>query len=328
MEVSQKRFLLKNGAGDTALTYTVPFTYTTSKEPNFDKFETTFLPNTTDVQKIILSDKTDWVIANIQQVGYYRVNYDDETWHGIHHALLSPNNGNIHDVNRAQIVDDLMNLGRSGEISYNLVLDVLDYLKIETNYLPWTAAFNGFSFIAERIEKDSQTVFGTYVLSLIDRVYKKLGFKDQSGSDSRLDIYNRPKVLAWACKYGNEDCKKTATEMFTKMVEEKTPVPVNIRSAVYCSAIREGTADDYEHLRTIYEKSTVPTEQVLILAALGCVKTEELITKQYEYILSSEVRPQDRLSSLSALISQNHGNALTVFNLIEKDFATLDTKYA
>ena len=49
----------------------------------------------------------------------------------------------IHVINRAQIIDDAINLARSGLLSYEIALGVTSYLNKEVEYIPWAAAPQG-----------------------------------------------------------------------------------------------------------------------------------------------------------------------------------------
>lgn len=53
-------------------------------------------------------------------------------------------------LNRAGIIDDLLNLGRAGILDYEIVLNGIEYLNQETNYLPFKAAFNGLDYLNKR----------------------------------------------------------------------------------------------------------------------------------------------------------------------------------
>ena len=55
------------------------------------------------------------VIFNVQETGYYRVNYDKQNWELII-KQLNEDHTKIHVINRAQIIDDAINLARSGII--------------------------------------------------------------------------------------------------------------------------------------------------------------------------------------------------------------------
>nr|KAG5707989.1 hypothetical protein BaRGS_025127 [Batillaria attramentaria] len=70
----------------------VPVTLTSSREPDFDltDHDVVWLDKTQS-QKVFTpsiqladSDDTDgWILANIQQYGYYRVNYDPQNWNAL-----------------------------------------------------------------------------------------------------------------------------------------------------------------------------------------------------------------------------------------------------
>lgn len=114
-----------------------------------------------------LSDD-DWILVNIQQTGssrlrkrgisssllislspgYYRVNYDAKNWELLTRYLQDPSKfQNIAPANRAQLVDDAMNLARGGRLDYNVALNITKYLVHETEYVPWKSALNALTFI-------------------------------------------------------------------------------------------------------------------------------------------------------------------------------------
>lgn len=78
------------------------------------------------------------------------MNYDNESWYRIIKVLNSKNYADIHVLNRAAIVDDLLNLARTGFIPYRTAFDGLQYLKQENNYLPFKAAFSGLTYLDQR----------------------------------------------------------------------------------------------------------------------------------------------------------------------------------
>ncbi|XP_055908825.1 membrane alanyl aminopeptidase-like [Eupeodes corollae] len=321
MTVEQKRFLLTPGDGsDAKLLYTVPFTYTTNVQKDFNTTTPNlYLEAKTDKVNVTFKDAIKWVVGNIQETGYYRVNYSTNAWHQIHHALSSQNWDGIHELNRAQYVDDLLALSRSGQLQYELSMMCLSYLETETNYLPWTAAFNGFDFLAVRLGLDKDN-FAYYIIKISKKAYNSLGFEENK-SDKTLDIYARSKVISWNCKYGHSDCIAEALKLFRNM--HNKPVPVNIRGAVYCTAMRDGTEKDFEDLFNKLKAEQVPTEQVLIINNLGCVKDKKLVERYFNIILSDDIRRQDKSSALSTLYTENAENVSPVFDLVTENFEAL-----
>lgn len=81
-------------------------------------------------------------------LGYYRVNYDTNNWKLITNFLHNKETfEKIAPSNRAQIIDDALNLARGGYLTYQIALDVTKYLQHERDYVPWKSAINAINFI-------------------------------------------------------------------------------------------------------------------------------------------------------------------------------------
>lgn len=86
--------------------------------------------------------------------GYYRVNYDAKNWQLIYQQLIGDHNA-ISVINRAQIMDDALNLAPAGKLDYDVVLNLTLYLAKEVEYLPWESALSGLSSIADMMSRSS-----------------------------------------------------------------------------------------------------------------------------------------------------------------------------
>merc|ERR1712106_1092520 len=86
------------------------------------------------------------VVFNVQQTGYYRVNYDKNNWDMLAKQLLK-DHSTIHVINRAQIIDDALNLAKSGLLDYDTALSVTGYLSKEVEYIPWASALSGLKYV-------------------------------------------------------------------------------------------------------------------------------------------------------------------------------------
>lgn len=169
--------------------------------------------------KIPIAAKEKWFIVNVQQIGFYRVNYDSDNWKALINLLNSDNFTTIPEVNRAQLIDDLFNLARGEKygIDYGHALDASQYLERETNFLPWSAYFTATAYLNQRLEGNQgmKKLYTQHVLTIIDKVYKKLGFKEDVAKDDHLDQLNRELITTWACKYGHKDCVDKAKKFIS-----------------------------------------------------------------------------------------------------------------
>lgn len=80
-------------------------------------------------------------------LGYYRVNYDMDTWKEFA-RILKEEPEEFPYYTRALLIDDALNLARLGLLNYSIAFDLTSYLSVnETNYWPWKEAFNNLKFL-------------------------------------------------------------------------------------------------------------------------------------------------------------------------------------
>ena len=72
--------------------------------------------------------------------------YDDPNLTLIIQQLLKDNHV-IPASNRAQLIDDYLNLARAGETSYINALELTKVLAVEREYVPWRAASTALDYL-------------------------------------------------------------------------------------------------------------------------------------------------------------------------------------
>ena len=93
---------------------------------------------------------------NYSPTGFYRVNYNSASWSRIINALNSDKYQIIHVLNRAALIDDLLNLARADLLDYSTALDGLRYLTRERDYLPFKAAFTALTYLDQRLSGENE----------------------------------------------------------------------------------------------------------------------------------------------------------------------------
>ena len=125
----------------------ISISYPDKLEPNENKVATNFwLRN----RSASLNVESRPYLLNFEASGFYRVAYEEENWRALINSLK--NKKEINRLNRAQLIDDIMNLARTNHASYELALDLLLYLRLEDDFIPWEAAFRSLSFLYYRME--------------------------------------------------------------------------------------------------------------------------------------------------------------------------------
>ena len=119
------------------------------------------------------TEANDWIVGNIKQNGFYRVNYDNVSW-SLLVQQLNDNNDLIDATSRAQLIDDSFNLGRAEIIEQTKFLDVISYLEHETDPLPILNAINGLDYIHMMISNDFETLnlYKVFIFELINLYFQ------------------------------------------------------------------------------------------------------------------------------------------------------------
>ncbi|XP_043485217.1 aminopeptidase Q-like [Leptopilina heterotoma] len=121
----------------TNLKWTVPITFTTQSSLNFQLQQTINFLLPSNRELIIKVKPKDWVILNIQSIGYYRVNYDNVTWQQISDYMNSENFTNIHVKNRMKLLEDARFFAIKGIMPINTFYNFLAYVKREADVFIW-----------------------------------------------------------------------------------------------------------------------------------------------------------------------------------------------
>lgn len=160
------------------------------------------------------------------------MNYDQKNWKLLLIQFITKPE-DIHVLNRAQIIDDAYHLSRAGSVPYDYYVALLEYLLMENHVTPWNTATGGLSEIMGGIRRypaeyckfkvktnglrafpDTLVMFcpQEYAKGLADILYGKFG-TDGTVDGGSTEI-GRGRLLAWACRMGDERCEKTASEHF------------------------------------------------------------------------------------------------------------------
>lgn len=136
-------------------------------------------------------------------------------WNRIAEALKKDNFDGIHELNRAQIVDDIFALTKTGKMTYGEAFKILEFLKNDTSYYSWYSAFSGFNYLQRRVGTESE--LGQAVVNHIKEWIGKL-FESVPISELKPDdqIYTHKQVLTlgWACKLGISNCTEEVKTQF------------------------------------------------------------------------------------------------------------------
>uniref|UniRef100_A0A8D8VIK1 Aminopeptidase N n=1 Tax=Cacopsylla melanoneura TaxID=428564 RepID=A0A8D8VIK1_9HEMI len=312
--VTQHRFLLKKSDMDAdKTTWTIPLTYTTASEALFEpRNNLMWFPKNEPSVEIADVGSDQWILANIMEKGFYRVNYDPTNWNLLSFQLNTKHSV-IHTLNRAQLLDDAFTLSRTGLISYDIALELTKYLSKELDYIPWYSLWSHVRYLLHTYdETELGNQMKTYFIDRMEPIFTSLGLVDSTTEDNMNKI-GRSSIALWFCNLGNTHCVDQTVGQFRDWIKntEDKNIPPNIKDTVYCMGIKHGTPDEWSRLWKHYEATDLASERSAVLNALGCSQDKDTLYNYLAKILDpqSNVRSQDHYIVIRAVLGEKAGLA-------------------
>nr|CAH8827154.1 unnamed protein product [Trichobilharzia regenti] len=297
-------------------TWEIPLTYGSANTTNWDETRVIWMTNRT-MTKTLDIKPTSWYLFNVQQTGYYRVNYTDNNWQLLTEQLNKDFEA-IPVASRSQIINDLFNLANKNNVSYTVFLNLTKYLKNENNSVVWETVLQPFNFLYHMLGlTESYTHFQAYQQSLLDKPLESVDWVTIKEDQDFEKGLRREYLVHLACQVEHPLCVRNATELYNQWVINPSinPIPRSLRRTVYCSAIRSGNATHWEFLRQrLSVKGNDHEEMYNILQGLSCSSNVETMKKYSNWILQNE----DLQYVLSDIASSPTGNQVLCQSAIDE----------
>ena len=260
--------------------WNIPLTYCITLDCSH--YEVKFFTKSTETYEVKGEFKNDLIKFNAHQAGLYIVNYPLNDWKNwIKHLINSPEIvSTLTPSDKANLISDSFYLARSGRLSYDVPLDLSQYLVNEENYTPWSIADSMFGPIKNLIYNDFKDAINHYMQQLVSNMYEKLKW-DEKDSDDDLTKRLRTLIIEIACKYGSKACLEEASNRFKQFKLDPTNKgSPNVRSAMVRYGLQMNDDEDsVNFLWEMHEKAVSSAEKSQYLDGLASAKLETAIDK-------------------------------------------------
>lgn len=175
--LTQKRFLTdadsepkETVVSEFNYKWSIPITYVTSANPT--QVQRQWFHH--DVREIVIPIEGDveWIKFNKDQVGYYRVKYDEPMWKSLNQAL-ERNVTSLSVLDRAHLLHDVFSLAEALQVPYDTALTMTKYLKSETHFVPWDVVSSKLKGIRDLLYyTELHPKFQAYANDLVNDAYE------------------------------------------------------------------------------------------------------------------------------------------------------------
>ncbi|XP_055677770.1 aminopeptidase N isoform X2 [Lutzomyia longipalpis] len=306
--ITQQRYMLPQAKVQDKSRWYIPITLITKSSPAHSETPSYWM--TDEDEQIVIPDvvrQDEWVCLNVNRTGYYRVKYDYESL-----TQLARHFEQLPEINRAQLIDDALNLARAEYVTYDIALTFLIRMGHSyTDVLPWAAAMRGIEYLTDMlIREPAFDSFKTVMRHIVLPAFQHLGF-DEKDDETHVQLLHRARVVQLACTFGYDRCTNRAQFLFREWIRipKINNIKPNLKGTVYCVAIREGGVHEWRFAYKQYLETTSASEKEVLLSALGCTRDPSLLSKYLNMTLYPEsgIRKQDGARAFTAVASNSVG---------------------
>ncbi|XP_067216229.1 aminopeptidase N-like isoform X1 [Linepithema humile] len=295
-------------------------TYTTKSEINFHDIFTnkSFWLSPQKSKKLEQEfDKNDWIIVNLQQTGYYRVNYNTENWLNLAQYMNSVNYVDIHVLNRAQIIDDAFYFLTHRQLDYITFWEISAFLSREMNYVAWYPMFKAFEHMSVIVSIKNTDPLKEKMEKILSGVLNQIGYVSKL-HENKFKKCLREEAVKWACIIGNKKCREVANEQMTRDLyfESATFVTQSEwKRWMYCNGLVSAEKSIWY---AVWYKWTETLDDTKILEYLTCSE-DPLVVSNYIQVISDDndlLQRNNTRAHIFLLTVARHASNDTVCNFI------------
>ncbi|XP_023082328.1 thyrotropin-releasing hormone-degrading ectoenzyme [Piliocolobus tephrosceles] len=338
--ITQQHFIYDISAKTKALKlqnssylWQIPLTIVVGNRSHVSSEAIIWVSNKSEHHRITYLDKGSWLLGNINQTGYFRVNYDLRNWRLLIDQLIR-NHEVLSVSNRAGLIDDAFSLARAGYLPQNIPLEIIRYLSEEKDFLPWHAASRALYPLDKLLDRmENYNVFNEYILKQVATTYIKLGWPKNNFNGSLVQAsYQheelRREVIMLACSFGNKHCHQQASTLISDWISSnRNRIPLNVRDIVYCTGVSLLDEDVWEFIWMKFHSTTAVSEKKILLEALTCSDDRNLLNRLLNLSLNSEVvLDQDAIDVIIHVARNPHGRDLA-WKFFRDKWKILNTRY-
>ncbi|NWW95783.1 TRHDE protein, partial [Rhynochetos jubatus] len=338
--ISQARFVYDSDAkpkdpplGDNSYLWQIPLTIAVGNTSHISSEAIIWVSNKSEHHRIPALEEASWLLGNINQTGYFRVNYDVRNWRLLI-GQLTRNHEVISVSNRAGLIDDAFNLARAGYLPQNIPLEIIRYLSEEKDFLPWHAASRALYPLDKLLDRtENYNIFNEYILRQVASMYLKLGWPTNNLNKSLVQAsYQheelRREVIMLACSFGNKHCHQQAATLISDWISSnRNRIPLNVRDIVYCTGVSLMDEDVWEFIWMKFHSTTAVSEKKILLEALTCSDDRNLLNRLLNLSLNSEVvLDQDAIDVIIHVARNPHGRDLA-WKFFREKWKILNARY-
>ena len=248
-----------------------------------------------------------WVLGNAGGTGFYRTLYEP----GTVHALARDAETGLTPEERLLLLIDTWAAVRVGRQPVGDYLTLTEGMQTEPVAAVTTLALNQLNTINRVVVTDTdRPTFQLWVRNTLGPMAKQIGWTATPGqSDDVKEL--RPRLLITLGGIGNDpEAVAVAQKLAGQELQNPGSVPRDLANAAFGLAAYSSGPEFYDKVMAAMKSAKTPETYYLYFYTLPNFKDPELLNRTLNFAVSSEVRSQDSLGLIGAVMANPDGEKL------------------
>uniref|UniRef100_A0A8D2Q6D6 Aminopeptidase n=1 Tax=Varanus komodoensis TaxID=61221 RepID=A0A8D2Q6D6_VARKO len=316
-KISQETFYVRKGKSSANNTWIIPISWMR----NGTMQPLVWLDSSSKIfsEMEITDSEHDWIILNVNMIGYYRINYEETYWRKIA-KWLEKDPKVIPAVNRLQLMEDAFQLMRAGYTAYDTPLYLTKYLGKEDDLIVWKVVLNHLeagSWKVIQSDNELYPVLKKYFLPRISPIYHQYEDLLRQNLDVLTDDYSPifliETILETACWIGLQECLDLASEIFTKWMNNSSlEVSACLSKTICCYGVQQGSDKEWDFVWKMFKQNNAGLMvKYNMFSALSCTREPWLLQRFLQFILNDfAISPQYGNKAIEDVASSEAGREI------------------
>src|SRR3989344_1076714 len=303
-EIHQHRFFSsalsrKNNKDKTMWPLPLTFIFEGAKKPVTRFFKTS--------RSALDKKKASWTKFNAGAVGMFRIDYPVSL---LEKFKVPIEKKELSASDRFSIQNDAFALAESGELATSAALNLALSYRLEDNFSIWADLAENIGKVNELLEGTRlEEPFKKFAQEIFAVLMARLGWEKKKNESHPVSLL-RGIAISQSGRYGDDKVISKARELFSEHIKGRHIHP-DIRGAIYYVVALNSGKKEYVDFLKLFRKASLHEEKNRLSRALGFFWDEKSIEKTLRFLLSDEVRLQDKPSIFGVLWSSPLGREMS-----------------
>ncbi len=275
-----------------------------------------------DTLDIPLDEPVEWVVANAEGHGFYRVRLSAP----LRAAIMPQAHADLSDVERYALVDDTWASVLAGTTSAAEFLALAETFAIESDISVWRRLLAGLDQLERLLEGSARTALQARVRALVRPALERLGWEGRDGDTDRERELRGALIGALAVLGADEEAQRRVAELFARYRADAASVEANVAAAVVRATAALAGPAELDELIDGFRNGATPQEEQRFLYALADVREPELMQRVLELAMTPEVRTQNAPFLIGACIA-NRDNSARAWKLVHERWDEMNERF-